>query len=154
PGQAERDAARQLFQETFGAEYEQARTNAERLALAQRLFEKRLDVQGDSPSLYVLLDIVRRIAMQAGHVSLALRADDELNRRFDLADVDLTGDTLRGLAKTVSDVSGHKAMVKAVDSVAERLYYAEQYEASVEMLALGIGSSRRANDAASFQSLQ
>jgi len=132
--------ARTSAGELFGGRFRQAKTSAEKTALAAEMIEAAGKLQDGRPGQYVLLKIAADVAAGAGDAPTALQAIEKLVERFDVAGSKLTAETLLTAARSATMTSQCKAIgeaaLKVVDAVAE----ADQYE-----LALNLCESARSS---------
>ena len=77
-------AAKKAAGELYGKQFQQAKTTAEKAALATEMIEAAMKVQDGSPDQYVLLKIAADVAAGAGDAATALQAVEKMVERFDV----------------------------------------------------------------------
>jgi len=86
------EPAKKAATEIYGGRFKQAKTVAEKTALATEMTEAAAKVQGGSPDQYVLLKIAADVAATAGDAPTALQAVEKMAERFDLPGPKLTAE--------------------------------------------------------------
>lgn len=138
--QAATKAAGELFAERF----KQAKTTAEKTALATDMMSAAGKVQAGSPDQYVLLKIARDMAAGTGDAATALQAAERLLEQFDEPAAELIGDTLLTAAREATTSAQHKAVAEAALSFAGTLADADQYETALSVCEAARSSAQRA----------
>lgn len=111
-----------LVKEVYGQEWDAAKTSKERQSLANKLFQKATETT-DATDCYVLLDVARQIAAQAGDAELAFKAIEAMSRRYDVDAYRLKGAALAQAAKEASSaqsVATAKLCLGMMDEAVER----------------------------------
>ena len=133
PGDAAEQASRQAVGELYGGRFRQARTAAEKTALATDMIGAALKLTDGSADQYVLLRIARDIAAGAGDAPTALRAVEKIVERFDVAGPKLTAETLQAVALKAATASQQTAVAEAVISVADAVADADEYDLALSL---------------------
>jgi len=138
--QTAKKAAGELFAERFN----QAKTTAEKTALATDMMSAAGKVQAGSADQYVLLKIARDVAAGAGDAATALQAAERLLEQFDEPAAELIGETLLTAAREATTSAQHKAVAEAALSFAGKLTDADQYETALRLCEAARRSAQRA----------
>ncbi len=121
------ESAKKAATEIYGGRFRQAKTAAEKTALATEMIEAATKVQDGSPDQYVLLKIAADIAATAGDAPTALQAVEKMAERFDVPGPKLTAETLLAAAGNATMTSQHKAVAEAALKIADAVAGAEEY---------------------------
>ncbi len=121
------EPAKKAATEIYGGRFRQAKTAAEKTALATEMIEAATKVQDGSPDQYVLLKIAADIAATAGDAATALQAVEKMAERFDVPGPKLTAETLLAAAGNATMTSQHKAVAEAALKIADAVAGAEEY---------------------------
>jgi hypothetical protein len=138
--QTAKKAAGELFAERFT----QAKTTAEKTALATDMMDAAGKVQAGTADQYVLLKIALDVAAGTGDAATALQAIDRLLEQFDEPAAELIGDTLLTAARQATTSAQHKAVAEAALSIAGKLSDADQYETALRLCEAARSSAQRA----------
>jgi hypothetical protein len=138
--QTAKKAAGELFAERF----KQAKTTAEKTALATDMMDAAGKVTAGSADQYVLLKIALDVAAGTGDAATALQAVERLLEQFDEPAAELIGDTLLTAARQATTSAQHKAVAEAVLSIAGKLSDADQHETALRLYEAARSSAQRA----------
>jgi hypothetical protein len=133
PDAAAQQTAKKAAGELFAERFKQARTTAEKTALATDMMDAAGKVQAGSADQYVLLKIARDVAAGTGDAVTALQAAERLLEQFDEPAAELIGDTLLTAAREATTSAQHKAVAEAALSFAGQLANADQYETAISL---------------------
>jgi hypothetical protein len=122
-------AAGELFAERF----KQAKTTAEKTALATDMMDAAGRVQAGSADQYVLLKIARDVAASTGDTATALQAAERLLEQFDEPAAELIAETLLTAAREATTSAQHKAVAEAAQRLARKLADTDQYETAFRL---------------------
>jgi hypothetical protein len=73
-----------LVTEIYEKPWKEARTSAQKTALAEKMIAAAARTEGDAAGRFVLLRVARDIAVEAGDAATALRAVDRLDADFQI----------------------------------------------------------------------
>jgi formylglycine-generating enzyme required for sulfatase activity len=146
PDAAAQQAARKVAAQIFGGRFTQAKTTAQKTALATEVIDAAMKVQDGSADQYALLKIAADIAAGAGDAPTALQAVEKLAERFEAPGPKLTAESLLAAARNASLSSQRKAIGEAALNVVDALADADEYE-----LALRLCKSARASTLKGWQ---
>jgi len=133
PPAVERTKASKLVEELYGKEL----TTPDRkkwLEVAEKLIRQGIE-SADSPAAqYCLLDAARRVAAAAGDGNLAFRAVEELERRFQVDQLDLKREVIRRLTKTVGSPDDAASLVELTFTVVDEAVGEDRYDVAESLL--------------------
>jgi formylglycine-generating enzyme required for sulfatase activity len=138
------ESAKKAAGELYGKQFQQAKTTAEKAALATEMIEAAMKVQGGSPDQYVLLKIAADVAAGAGDAATALQAVEKMVERFDVPAPKLCAETLLAAAGNATMTSQHKAVAEAALKIADAVADAEDYALALSLCELAKSSAHKA----------
>jgi len=144
PDAAAQQTAKKAAGELFADRFKQAKTTAEKTALATDMMDAAGKVQAGSEDQYVLLKIARDVAAGTGDAATALQAVERLLEQFDEPAAELIGDTLLTAAREATTSAQHKAVAEAALSLAGMLADADQYDTALRLCEAARSSAQRA----------
>ncbi len=144
PAAAAQQTSQDMAREIYRGRFQQAKTAAEKTALATEMIDAALKVADGSADQYVLLKIARDIAAGASDAPTALQAVGKMAERFDLPGPKLTAETLLTAARNATMTSQHQAVAEAVASVVDTVADADEYELALSLCELGRVSAQKA----------
>jgi len=128
----------------FADRFKQAKTTAEKTALATDMMDAAGKVEPGSADQYVLLKIARDVAAGTGDALTALQAAERLLEQFDEPAAELIGETLLTAARQATTSAQHKAVAEAALSFAGKLADADQYDTALGLCEAARSSAQRA----------
>jgi tetratricopeptide (TPR) repeat protein len=117
---------------------------AEKKDLAEKLLQQGIESQRVLPQCYVLLREARELAASIGEVDTALRAIDEMHRRFDVPALELAASALDKASK-VATASNAKPIVEACLVQADACIEDDLYELAEKILKSGETAAKKLN---------
>ncbi len=144
PNADAQQTAKKAAGELFADRFRQAKTTAEKSALATEMMEAAAKVPAGSADQYVLLKIARDVAAGTGDAATALQAAERLLEQFDESAADLIGETLLTAAREATTSAQHKAVAEAALSFAGKLADADQYETALSLCDVARLSAQKA----------
>ncbi len=153
PDAAAQTAAAKRIKEAHGADYENAKTRADKIELAKKLISEGNDAKGDPAEAYSLFRIARDIAALAGDADLAFQAIDAIGRRYQIDVLQTQADLLTKFAELVDAQAVRPWGAETEDLInealaAERFEIAKQCVAALTKLAARSGDEIRIEHAA------
>ena len=146
PDAGSQQRVRNLAGSLYGDRFKEARTAADKTALAKEMIRAGLEAGDGSADQYVLLEIARDIAAGAGDAETALAAVAELAQRFDVQGPKLKAEALKRAARGASFPAERKAVAEAALAVIAELAAADQYEAALDLCEAARATAQRARD--------
>ncbi len=144
PDATAQQTAKKAAGELFAERFKQAKTTAEKTALATDMMDAAAKVQAGSADQYVLLKIARDVAAGTGDAATALQAVERLLEQYDESAAELIGETLLTAAREATTSAQHKAVAEAALSFAGQLADADQYETALRVCEAARSSAQRA----------
>lgn len=138
------EAAQKAAKEIYGPRFAQAKTAAQKSALAKDMLDMAAKLPDGSTDQYALLRIARDIAAGAGEAPTALKAAEQLAGRFDVPAAKLKAETLLTAARQASLSGQQKAVAEAASNVLEELATADEYETALALCEAARGCARSA----------
>src|SRR5579862_9807301 len=127
PEPAAQAQAEKTIKDLFKDEYAK-RTAPDQSALAKKLLQQALATNDDMTSRFVLLREVRDLSAQAGDLSTALQAIDELSLRYQMEAVDMTPAVLATANKSAKSPEALEALATAYLTLSDKSIVADRYE--------------------------
>ncbi len=146
PPESARRLALDLFREIFQSEYEDADTDEERLAFAEKIRAHADGMQEDTADRYVLLDLSAVIAAQAGSVTTALEAADDTERLFQTDAMDLRAKVLESTAGRALAGQENEAALQAATDIIDQAILIDDFDLAARTQAVALAAARRSGD--------
>ena len=127
PDAAAQEQARQRIAEVFQAEYENAKTIAQRSAVGGKLFEHARASQ-DAVERYVMLATASDIAVQTGDLDAAVRVAEEMSRLYEIDSLTLRARALIEASQVVRSTAVHEAWAPRFAALIDEALQDDQYE--------------------------
>ena len=148
PDEVDQRRVRKLVGEIFAEEYKQAKTPAQKLALSAKLFKAGVETNSDAAGRFVLLQVARKTAVQAGDATAALKAVNETARSFQIDRLAVIVDVMVALERAVTTAAQRLALAKAAQSLIEEAIAEDSFDAARRLATTGAAAARRAKDVA------
>jgi hypothetical protein len=140
------DSAQKASRELYGKRFAQAKTAAEKTAVAKEMLEAGETLPKGSADQYVVWKIARDVATAAGDVATALEAVDKLVERFDFPAAKTKAETLLAACRQTNRSSQHKALAEAAVKVLPALIEAGEYETAASLVDAARSSAQAARE--------
>ena len=141
PDDAAQTQARKAADALFKTEIQQAKTAADKVALAKRLLAQALDQTGDTAGQYVLMLGAKDLAATARDAETAFQVIDKLAEIFDVDRFAMKTDILTDWAKEARALDTRKWVVEQVLAVGDEAVDAGNLEAAKELGTLATRNS-------------
>jgi hypothetical protein len=128
PDAAAIESAEALARDVFAGEYRAAENDRARAALAKKILAMAVKSAGEPAEQFVLFRVARDIAAPAGDVETALRAVDELGRRFRVDSLQMKVAVLEKAVTNARLPADHRALLPQCGRVFEEATAAERFE--------------------------
>jgi hypothetical protein len=125
---AQKDADK-LIKDLFKEEYAK-KTAADRIALAKKLLEQAQGTKDDAATRYVLLREANAVAAQAGELTTALKAADEMAQAYKVDGLSIKADTLAAAAKAAKTPDDVGRIANAYLKLSKEATDADDYAAA------------------------
>lgn len=145
PSDAAQQKAVKLIEEVYGEEHTQAKTSAEKTALAGKLL-KEAAASEDLTNRYVLLRVARDMATEAGDAETAVRAVEEIGKSFQVDLLQLKGAALSAARKSASLSKQRKALAEQALALIEEAVARDDFVAARYLAQLALDAARKARE--------
>jgi hypothetical protein len=146
PGGSALEAAQKAARELYGKRFAQAKTAAEKTAVAKEMLEAGDSLPKGSADQYVVWKIARDVATGAGDVATALDAADKLAERFDVPAAKTEAETLLAARRQVNRSTQHKSLAEAALKVLPALIEAKDYDTAASLAEAARASAQTARE--------
>ncbi|HEX5106484.1 MAG TPA: hypothetical protein VFV87_21845, partial [Pirellulaceae bacterium] len=136
------EEARSIYQE----EFKLATKPAQKAALARNIRTAGEGTRSDQTARYVLLDLARKVYIQAAEPANALALARQLEREFEIPPSDLAAATIEGLNDATLPSDERAALAKAAADMADELISTGNYERAESIAAIAVQSANRQKD--------
>jgi formylglycine-generating enzyme required for sulfatase activity len=146
PDEAAIAKALEVARQSFKEDYEQAKTPAEKVALAEKLRETAEQSAGEPAERFVLLRLARDVATKAGDAKAAFAAIDEMQKSFSIDDLAMKSEALSAMAGKALKPGDRKALADAALGLVEQAIDAERLDVAEEAVKTGSGLAGKVHD--------
>lgn len=136
--------ALELIKEVYGQKWDAAKTSAQKQALATKLLQKAGESTDDT-NRYVLLEVARDVAAQAGNAELAFKAIEAMSSRYDVDAYTLKGAALSQATKSASSTQS-VAIVKLSSDLIDQAVAKDDFVAAKYLGGLALDAARKGRD--------
>lgn len=144
PSKAEQDKAQALIDDIFKEDFKRATTADAKSKLAAYLFQQGKE-SNDSPSnRYMLYVHTQKLAAEAGNLTLAMTAIDELNRQFKINVLAMKAETLDTAAKTVQTAEASTELTEAALTLIAQAIEDDNYPVAKQLGEVATEAARKA----------
>ncbi len=147
PGEAAQAKALQLLREVYDQERKQAKTFAQKQALADKLFHEALQSQ-DLTDRFVLFRVSADVATEAGDVETAFRAIDRTAEDFRVDGLQMKVEALAGAARSAGSVEHRKVVTEQSMALIDQAVDDDNFTAADRLGKLALATARKARDLA------
>ena len=124
-------AARDLFREVYGKEYDEARKWEDKAKLAQRLLAEAAKVEKNPAHYHELLRIARDVAVAGGDADSAFKAVTLLGQRFQFDELPMRLKVLEGLSKSPRKTGSAERLREEARKLLDEAFDADQFEVAL-----------------------
>ncbi|MCI0359777.1 MAG: LamG domain-containing protein, partial [Planctomycetaceae bacterium] len=135
--------ARKIFEEQL----KEAVRPAQKAALAKTILTAADNTRSDTDARYVLIDLARKVFVQAGEVNDSLAAAKLLEKEFDVAVLSLIVATIEALDATTLPPEERSILAKTAIELAEELLDDEDYDGADKLSTIATQSANKQKDA-------
>lgn len=140
--------ARELVREVFASEFAEAKTGAQRAALARQLKKQADETRDDAVGRFVLLEEAKALAVDAGEVGLALEIVKSLAETYAINSLALQTEVLTEAAKTNRSTAAQKELAEAALELLNAAAAEDDYETAERAADLAASFAQRARNIA------
>ncbi len=138
--------ATKLIKEVYGDKWSSAKTPAEKRALAKKLLQKAKDTDNDQAGRFVLFRLSRDIATQAGDVTTAFQAVDEMGQSFQIDVVEMKAVAIGKFSTATHTMEQHKALAEKAIALLDEATSKDCFEVARQLVDVAIGEARKGRD--------
>jgi hypothetical protein len=131
----------------FEVQLKEAVKPAQKASLAQIILTAADNTKSDSNARYVLIDLARKVYIQAGEVARSLAAARTLEKEFEVAEDELYTATIESLDEATLPPDERTALAKAAIDLAEELLAADEFEQAEKISVVAAQSANKQKDA-------
>jgi len=143
PDAAAREKALKLVAEIYEKPWKEARTGAEKTALAEKMIDAAMKAQGDAAGRYVLLRVARDISVEAGDAATALRAIDLVDGGFHVDAAEMKIAAVLDAAKSAVTDAHHRAIADETFALVEAAVDKDHYDTAERLSRVAQSSARK-----------
>ncbi len=143
PSDADQKDARRLVKEVYSEEYENAKDNEQKQALAKKLLDSARESQ-NSANRYVLLQAVGKLAVKCGDVMSAFSAINEMSRTFQVDPIKMKVDVLGSLPKKRGLLTGHESVGEIALKLADEAIRTNDFGSAKKSAGIALSEARKA----------
>jgi hypothetical protein len=146
---AEQMAAKMaVAREIYEADHKQATTPQAKRDLAREIQQAAMTTTNDDAAKYVLYDLARKIALQAGDVDLALSVASQIDREFEVPTRQTTLATMKELTGGTLALTQRTQLATSAANLATDLVAKREFVLAGEAIALAVQAAASLRDAA------
>jgi len=146
PDEAARAKALALVAELYEKPWKEARTSAQKTALAEKMIEAAGRSSDDPLGRFVLLRVARDIAAEAGDAATALRAVDRLDAEFRIDAADMKIAAVLEAAGSAVTVDHHRAIAGETFALVQAAVAKDQYDTAGRLIDAAQSAARKLRD--------
>lgn len=146
PSEATQDQSLKNAQDIYRADYDRAKTAAEKRALARKLLEQATSSELSAADRYVVLRLARDVAVRADDSKLAFEAIDRMAQAYEVEPLAMKADALVAIAKGAKGQAGHKAMAEQAVELAGEALKEDKLDTAAELAKLAQSEASKARD--------
>jgi hypothetical protein len=152
PDEAAQAKALALIKEVYKADYEAAKTNPQKNALAKKMLQDSAATKS-AADRFALLRVSKDIAAQAGDINTAVTAISQMQTEFDVDGLTLRSGAAASAAKSLRLPAEHKALAPHFLRLIDEAVAADRYEVAKDIGEAALESVRKARDSDSLKRL-
>jgi formylglycine-generating enzyme required for sulfatase activity len=118
-----------VVQETYKEQYAQARSPAEKQALANKLLDKARQTAGDPAARYVLLQSAHAVAVRAGDGAAAMEMADEMARLYEVDVLEMKAQAVGAMLTAARTAAQQKLAIQRAQALMDEAVHENQPEA-------------------------
>jgi hypothetical protein len=146
PSEAELTAARATIKKLYADEYKKAKTVKERRDLAQKLEDGSREAGADHVAEYEFLRISRDMYAQNGQLAQALKANSQLEKRFQINIPEMRLETVKLFQKSPEGLTNNTELITESKLLLALAVGHNNFDVALEALDIGRRAAKRGND--------
>jgi len=135
-----------LVREVFAEEYAAAKTGPQKAALAGKILQEGTTGEHDPISRYALLRVARDLAAIAGDAETAIKAVEQLSRRYQIGAIAMKATVLAKVADKVRLPADNKKFLTLLGKAYDEAVAADRYDLAREIGKLAAASAAKTRD--------
>jgi hypothetical protein len=139
-------AATKLIADVYKKEYGEAKTPAQKQALARRLLEDGLTTKDDPAVKFALLQVARKMAVGVGDVGVALETVDAQGNAFAVDVANLQVQVVRDVVPLAKSADDHYSAARIMMRLWPSVLAAERYDEAKELATLALKAAAGAKN--------
>jgi hypothetical protein len=152
PDDAAQSKALALIKEVYKADYEAAKTNPQKISLANKLLQDSAATKS-AADRYALLRVSKDIAAQAGDIDTAFAATSQMQAEFDVDGLVLKAGAAASAGKSLRLPAEHKGLAPYFLRLIDEAVIADRYDVAKDIGEAALESVRKARDSDSLKQL-
>ncbi|MFH1264311.1 MAG: hypothetical protein ABIK89_01190 [Planctomycetota bacterium] len=146
PDAASQAKSLQAVRSLYGEEFEQATSPLQKARIAEKLFDQALATQQDPTGRYVLLNVAMRVGVEAGDISAAFRAIEEMARSYEIDGRKLKSTVLADMARPTKTRTENRAFAATALAAINGVIADDDYETAQRLAELALPAAQKARD--------
>jgi hypothetical protein len=146
PTESELSTARATIKKIYAEEYKQAKSTEDRRKLAQKLLANSHEVGEDHIAEYELLRISRDLFAQNGELAQALKANSQLELRFEINIPRMRLETFKLFQKSPDALMKDKELAKEAKQLVRLAVDQDEFDVALDAIAIQKGSAKRSEE--------
>jgi hypothetical protein len=146
PGEAHQAEALALVRDVYREQFDQARTAPGRVVLARMLLKQAAVTTEAAAGRFVLMDLAREIATEAGDLELSLRAIDDLATIFAIDRLAMTDRTLDQIARRTQTSQQSVVAAQVATGLADEAIADDRCQLARHLGQTALAAARKAGD--------
>lgn len=146
PDEAARERVSKVVQDTFREELNKSKSPADKQVLGNKLLQQGIETRSDPAMQYVLLEMARDMAVEAGDGSLSFDAIEKMADLFQINRFAAKEAVLSGFTKTARSPAAHRALAEKALSVMEEAIGENNFDAAGSLRKLALAEALKAKD--------
>lgn len=146
-------AGKRLLAELYRSDYENARTPAQKLALAHRLLAKAVEMEGDAVGHYLLLNLIQDLAIKSGDVATSIQTLDTLATHYKVDSATLKFKALETLSKSLRTGADTNAYLQECAQVLHQALENDDFDLGTRAHEIALVAAKRGNKQAQILQL-
>lgn len=139
-------AALDDIRELYKDEYRNAKTSAQRIALAKKLVQHAIEFKNDAAGQFSLLRVAKDIALKADDAPTTVAAIDAMAARFQVDGLQMTSSALVRIVRGPISPESRRRAIASLRELTQRAIAADRYELAASLADLGVIQTKKIRD--------
>jgi serine/threonine protein kinase len=154
PDEAARRKAAQLLRETFPEDFAQARSDEQKSAFAKQLLKQAAEISDDPVGRFVLLETVRKLAIEAREPVAGLKAIDLAAQHYEVEPWSMKVDLLTVISQGPHGAAQRRVVAEHAAQLTAEALEAQQFEAASALNKLAMSEAVKIRDVPMIQQIR